>query len=131
MSERRLQFVVRAASGKEQMSALCREFEISRPTGYVWLERYRGCQRLQELGEISRRPHVSPAETPVEVQQRVIALREQYPDWGARKLVVMLEREGVVVPRITAHRILRRHGLVKHAGRAACRWFCWTITAAI
>jgi transposase InsO family protein len=117
VSERRLQFVVRAASGKEQMTALCREFEISRPTGYLWLDRYRGCQRLQELGEASRRPHASPAETPAEVQQRVIALRQQYPDWGARKLVVVLAREGVVVPRITAHRILQRHGLVKSAER--------------
>ena len=26
--------VVRAASGKERMTALCREFGISRPTGY-------------------------------------------------------------------------------------------------
>jgi hypothetical protein len=56
VSERRWQFVVRAASGRESMTALCREFEISRPTGYLWLNRYRGCQQLQEMGEISRRP---------------------------------------------------------------------------
>jgi len=117
VSERRLQFAVRAASGKEQLAALCREFEISRPTGYVWLERYRGCGALQELGEQSRRPHSSPAETPMAVQQRLIALRRQYPDWGARKLVVLLKREGVELPRITAHRILLRNGLVRMGER--------------
>jgi transposase InsO family protein len=117
VSERRWQFVVRAASGREPMAGLCREFEISRPTGYLWLDRYRKCRQLQELGEISRRPHQSPTETPAEVQQRVIELRGQYPDWGARKLAVLLAREGVVVPRITAHRILQRHGLVKTGER--------------
>lgn len=117
VSERRLQFVVRAASGQEGMTALCREFEISRPTGYLWLERYRGSRQLQELGEASRRPQHSPTETAGAVQQRLIALRRQYPDWGARKLVVLLEREGIQLPRITAHRILRRNGLVVSGGR--------------
>jgi hypothetical protein len=34
--EQRTQFVVRATSRKESMAALCREFGISRPTGYLW-----------------------------------------------------------------------------------------------
>jgi transposase InsO family protein len=45
-------------------------------------------------------------------QQRLVELRSQYPDWGARKLVELLKREGIAVPRITAHRILLRHGLI-------------------
>jgi hypothetical protein len=34
VSEQRVKFVVRAVSGKERLAALCREFGISRPTGY-------------------------------------------------------------------------------------------------
>jgi len=111
MSEQRVKFAIRANSGKEEMKALCQEFEISRPTGYLWLKRYRECGRLQELAEISRRPHRSPKQTAVEQEQRVIALRKQYPDWGALKLAELLKREQVAIPRITVHRILLRNGL--------------------
>jgi transposase InsO family protein len=117
VSERRLQFVVRASSGREEMKALCGEFEISRPTGYAWLQRYQSCKQLQELGELSRRPRVSPGQTAEPVQQRLVELRKQYPEWGARKLVVLLQREGIELPRITAHRILVRQGLVQRKDR--------------
>ena len=99
------------------MSALCREFEISRPTGYLWLKRFRECERISELTEKSRRPRSSPKQTAAEKEQRVIALRTQYPDWGARKLVELLKLEQVEIPRITAHRILLRNGLVQDADR--------------
>ena len=117
VSEQRLQFVVRADSGQEEMKSLCREFGISRPTGYAWLQRYRWLEQLQDLGEFSRRPNHSPTETPVAMQQRLVELRQQYPDWGARKLVVLLEREGVLLPKVTAHRILRRQGLLNQGER--------------
>ena len=39
--DQRVQFVVRAQQGQEKLSRLCAEFGISRPTGYVWLKRYR------------------------------------------------------------------------------------------
>jgi transposase InsO family protein len=47
----------------------------------------------------------------------VIALRNRYPDWGAGKLVELLKREQVELPRITAHRILLRNGLVADRDR--------------
>lgn len=117
VSERRLQFVVRASSGAEQMKALCEEFEISRPTGYVWLNRYQAGGPLQDLGELSRRPKHSPKETAPVIQARLVELRQQYPDWGAEKLVELLKGEGIDLPRITAHRILLRHGLVRKEDR--------------
>lgn len=117
VSEQRLKFVIRADSGKEQMSALCREYEISRPTGYAWLERYRQCERVSELKEKSRRPQRSPRRTKEAVEERVEDLRRRYPDWGAKKLQVLLKREGVDAPRITIHRILLRRGLVREQDR--------------
>ena len=119
MSEQRLRFVIRAASGAEPMKALCEEFGISRPTGYLWLERYRGCERLQELGELSRRPHRSPRRTEASLEDRVIGLRKSYPDWGAGKIAKLLQREGIDLPRITVHRMLLRNGLVRRQDRHA------------
>ena len=117
MSEQRVKFAIRASSGKEEMKALCQEFEISRPTGYLWLKRYRECERIGELAELSRRPHQSPNQTGAEQEQRVLALRNQYPDWGARKLMELLKREQLELPRITVHRILLRNGLVRDRDR--------------
>ena len=98
------------------MSDLCTEFGICRPTGYEWLRRYRE-QGLAGIAEKSRRPHHSPARTGQAVEQRVVAVRQQYPDWGARKLAVVLDREGTGVPVSTIHRILLRHDLVRGEDR--------------
>ena len=91
--EQRVEFVVRALGGREPFSLLCREFDISRPTGYLWLARYRegGVAAIEER---SRRPLRSPTQTAPELEACIRALREVYPDWGARKLAVLLRREG-------------------------------------
>jgi transposase InsO family protein len=117
VSEQRVKFAVRADSGAEEMKALCEEFGISRPTGYLWLKRFRECDRLQDLGEVSRRPHFSPGQTPRPIEDKVIAYRKMYPDWGAAKLVTLLRREQIDIPRITVHRILLRNGLVREQDR--------------
>ena len=50
-----------AAKGSENMSALCREFGITRATGYKWLERY---IRGESLSDQSRRPQTTANKTP-------------------------------------------------------------------
>lgn len=112
VDEQRMQFVIRATSGSEAMAALCREFGISRPTGYLWRWRYRQAGSLTGLAERSRRPRRSPRRTPPGQEQRVLALRQQ-TGWGARKLQVLLrEEEQVELPVRTIHRILERGGAV-------------------
>ncbi len=39
VDEQRMQLVIRAVSGQEKLAALCREFGVSRPTGYLWRRR--------------------------------------------------------------------------------------------
>jgi len=109
----RMQFVVRAVSGKEQMTALCREFGISRPTGYLWRRRYERGGSFTAVRELSRRPRHSPTRTEGWKEQRVTALRAQ-TGWGAKKLhVVLRDEQGVAIPVRTIHRILQRGGLVE------------------
>src|SRR6266542_5051411 len=92
--EQRVSFVVTASRGEKPFRALCQEFGISRPTGYFWLSRFRE-GGLISIAERSRRPAVSPDRTPPELEAQVIALRQRYPDWGARKLQVLLRRRGL------------------------------------
>lgn len=114
VDEQRMRFVIRATSGAERLSALCREFGISRPTGYLWRRRYKQSGRLTEIGERSRRPRHSPSRTGPRAERRVLTLRKQ-TGWGAKKLRVLLAEEEIALPVRTIHRILERNGLVSEA----------------
>jgi transposase len=85
VQEQRMRFVMRALGRKERLAALCREFGISRPTGYLWLRRYVQAGSLRALQEHSRRPRHSPRKTAEAQEQRVVALRQD-TGWGAKKL---------------------------------------------
>ena len=114
--EQRVRFVVAATQKLQPFSSLCAEFGIARPTGYLWLRRYRE-QGVRGIAEQSRKPHCSPRRTNATLEQRVMQVRLRYPDWGARKLRVVLSREGVELPRNTIHRILLRHDLIREEER--------------
>jgi transposase InsO family protein len=110
--EQRWEFVKRAVPRQEPLAKLCREFGISRPTGYLWLRRYEQARTLTALQSRSRRPQRSPLRTAEGIEQRVVALRER-THWGARKLRELLrEKEQMELPARTIHRILQRHDLV-------------------
>ena len=80
MREQRVRFVVRASENKQSLTELCREFGISRPTGYRWLERYRE-HGITGIEELSRRPKHSPRASADQIVEQVLALRKTYPDW--------------------------------------------------
>lgn len=116
VEEQRLRFVVAVSRREKPLQQLCQEFGISRPTGYQWWRRYQA-GGYRAVVEKSRRPHSSPGRTSHAVEQRVVELRQQRPDWGARKLQVLLQQEGIALPVITVHRILLRQGLVQGQDR--------------
>jgi len=112
MSERS-EFVTRATEEDANLSALCRNFGISRKTGYKWLRRYRDAGPAG-LADRSQRPWASPRRTTGELEARVCTLRKQHPAWGGRKLHHVLRREGVGTPPSpsTITGILSRNGLL-------------------
>lgn len=57
LMDERLKFVARLLEG-EKMARLCREFGISRKTGYKIFDRYKECG-LHGLSDRSRRPYRS------------------------------------------------------------------------
>jgi transposase InsO family protein len=119
--EQRVRFVVAATQRVQPFNALCAEHGISRPTGYLWLQRYRELG-VRGVAEHSRKPHRSPRRTASSLEQQVVEMRRRYPDWGARKLRVLLQRQGLELPHNTIHRILRRYDLVREEQRGAAAW---------
>ena len=107
----RKEFVVRAQQPGANISALCRQYGISRKTGYKWLRRHAEDAAIEDR---SRTPHNQPRRCSADVENAVLAMRDRYPTWGGRKLEVKLRETGLAeVPRpstITA--ILQRHGLI-------------------
>lgn len=116
IAEQRVRFVIAASRKEKSIVGLCQEFEISRPTGYLWLKRY-GKEGIKGMKESSRRPQKSPRKTEPGVEQQVVKLRRQWPDWGARKISRMLGQEGRKLPPSTVHRIFERHGLIREQDR--------------
>lgn len=115
MSQRR-EFVTLASHPEANIRALCRRFGISPTTGYTWLARYQA-QGEGGLADQSRRPHVSPTQTPDALEAQVIALRQAHPAWGGRTLARRLHDLDVdpVPAPSTITGILRRHGLLDPA----------------
>jgi transposase InsO family protein len=107
----RQEFLFLASQPESNFSQLCQRFEISRKTGYKWLQRYQQ-SGATGLHDRTRRPQHSPGRTEPAVEQQVLAIRDQY-GWGARKIKWCLEREGQeALAKSTVHSILQRHGRV-------------------
>ena len=119
----RVEFVVRARTGEESISKLCREFGVSRKTGHKWLARFEE-GRFSSLADRSRRPTRQPNKTPKVIEDRVVELRLEY-GWSGPKLQVLLEREGVALSTATIDRIIKRRGLVskESSSKAATKRF--------
>lgn len=88
----RLEFIQNALSGECSFSALCREYNISRVTGYKWLERY---EHGEGLSDQSRRPFHTPNKTDSITEEIILHTRDQHPAWGPRKLRRYLENQGI------------------------------------
>jgi transposase InsO family protein len=118
--DERIRFVIRLKDG-ETMASLCREFGISRKTGYKILERYEECG-LEGLTDRARRPHRYANALPEPIEAAIVAAKREKPSWGARKIRERLLRRlphEVKVPACsTIHAILDRHGLVTRAKRS-------------
>ena len=113
--EERIRFVARLLDG-ESMSAVCREFGISRKTGYKIYNRFKD-SGVEALCDRSRRPIRYANQLPEQIEHMIVQLKREKPHWGARKVRELLVRRlagDVRIPaKSTVHAVLDRHGLVK------------------
>ena len=115
--DQRREFIEEYEGGLATMAELCRSHEISRATGYKWMNRYQqsGWEGLEDL---SRAPQRHPNQTAAELEERILGMRREHPRWGPRKLQSylceryskqkwpvastigeLLKREGLIIPR--------------------------------
>ena len=88
--DERLQFVARRLAG-EPRAELCREFGISRKTGYKIFDRYQE-YGVHGLTDRSRRPYRYANQLPFQVENYILNVRREHPSWGARKIRERLTR---------------------------------------
>ena len=116
--DERLRFIARLLEG-EKMAPLCREFGISRVTGYKLFNRYKTCG-LDALNDRSRRPYRHANRLPYQVERTILGIKKAHPSRGAPKIRDKLIRQFPMIkpPAVsTIHAVLDRHGLVKRRQR--------------
>jgi putative transposase len=112
--EEKLRFILEYETGEESMTELCQRYDISRETGYRTLHRYRA-SGMSGLLPQSHAAHRHGNQTPEEIEQKVLELRQAHMGWGPRKLKRILERDepGRTWPAAsTIGVLLKREGLV-------------------
>src|SRR6059036_461541 len=121
--DERLRFVQDVHRPGWSIAELCRRYEVSRKTGYKWLQAY---ARAGPAGLLdgSNRPHTSPQATAPTVVRLILDLQRRYT-WGARKVRRLLQARvpaDQVPTKTTIHRILERHGRVRPPRRSQRRF---------
>lgn len=117
----RTKFILAWENGELSMAELCRDFGISRQTGYKWVRRYRemGCD-LNALHDRSRAPNRHPSRTDQETIDLIVSVRKARPTWGPRKLLIALRQRYPDHPLPSASTIgaiLKRKGLSRRRHR--------------
>ena len=89
-------------------SSLCREFQITRRTGYKWLKRYEDRLGLKDQSKV---PNTIANKTPLETEIKILELRKDNPGWGAKTIKTVLENQGHTdIPCVkTVNNILNRY----------------------
>lgn len=97
----------------------CRQFGISRKTGYKIVARHAELG-LAGLADASRAPKTHPNQSPPEVEAAVLRVRKAHPTWGSKKILATLDRERPDASwpaRSTIDAILNRAGVVEPRGK--------------
>lgn len=112
MSDIRLAFIHQVLTLKVPLAVACRQFSISRKTGYKWLRRFHD-QPGQSLVDHSRRPKSSPRKTAQDIEQKILAVRDEFT-WAGPKIHKILSDRGLDMPSVrTITNILKRNNRVK------------------
>lgn len=117
--DEKMKFVAAALKEETSFAKLCRQFEISRKTGYKWLERY-GQEGAAGLHERSRAPHTHPNAVSDALVERVLEHKRAHMGLGPKKIYARLQKLDPDCPWpavSTIGEILDEHGLVEKRRR--------------
>lgn len=110
VEELRKEFVF-ASKTTSNFSSLCREFGITRKTGYKWIA------RAEETNDLSDRSHARKNisnKTDRETEELILSVRKDNPAWGGKTIRQVLVNQGYEdLPCVkTCNNILKRNGCV-------------------
>lgn len=94
---------------------LCKKYEISRPTGYKWIERYKS-SGAEAMVNQSKRPKSSPNQLAEDVVCKLIKLKHAHPNWGPKKIHWLYAKKvkTTEIPSLSSvRRVLKKAGLCK------------------
>jgi putative transposase len=121
-ARQRLQWMLFYSFNGRNVRRTCRHFGISRQTFYRWKRRFDRHDLTTLEGRSHRPRRVRQPTWTVELAERVLSLRKQYPRWGKDKLAVLLRREHVTTSTSMVGRILvdlKRRGALHEPPKAA------------
>lgn len=111
--QEKARFIERYLKKDCSMSDLCKEFSISRKTGYELIKRFKQ-EGLSCVKPLSSRPHRSPNKTAASLEQVILAIRDKHPRWGSVKIRTHLLKKGFsdLPSSKTINSILKRYGRI-------------------
>ena len=89
--DQRIEFAMKAVNCPN-FRELCREYGISRKTGYKWRERFVQ-EGLGGLRELSRRPRSHADQLSEQVVCEIVRLKNAHRHWGPRKIQELYRRK--------------------------------------
>ena len=113
MEIQKKKFITLMETGRFTKSYLCKEFGISRPTGYAIIKRYQE-EGWDALEELPRKHKSHPMTTAEPIEDAIVAERKKHAYWGARKIRVLLLRQydsNAIPSETTVNNIMKSHGL--------------------
>jgi transposase len=113
VEDQRMKFCVVVASGAITLSEACRQFSISRPTGYEWLKRYNS-EGVNGLKNRSSARLTQTHETSHYIKEQILAMKHEYVNFGAKKIYVKLKERNSFIDwpgTTTIDKILSENGL--------------------
>ena len=107
------EFVIRALTHEVSFAELCREYKVTRKTGYILVKKYQE-NGIAGLAPKSKKPLTNPNKTPIEIEKAIVELRLERPTWGPKKILKFLANKNMdnLPAKSTVNVILKRHNLI-------------------
>jgi putative transposase len=115
VEDQRLQFCMSVANGIITLSEGCRQFNISRPTGYEWLKRY-NLYGEEGLKNRSSARLSQNHETSEFIKEQILVIKHEYVNFGPKKIHAKLKERYPCIDwpgTTTIEKILSKNGLTK------------------
>ena len=95
----RVRFIAEHLKGYFSFAELCRQFSVSRKTGYKWVQRY-SKYGAEGLNDRARRPHTCPHKTDPAIIEAIVQVRMKHPSWGPKKILEIIRPQAAAAAKV-------------------------------